>query len=114
MSGFLIGSVTARTWNFNDSIVSPGRTGAIMQGCTVHGFKGWETRALVMGIDTWPDSLRRTYVALTRVKADRGGRAAYISVVNGDPSMARFGEFFENPVLEWPALTAIASPAPRH
>ena len=50
-----------------------------------------------MGIDTWPDALRRTYVALTRLKADRLGRPAYISVVNGDPSMARFGEFFDQP-----------------
>ncbi|HEX4983094.1 MAG TPA: NERD domain-containing protein [Ilumatobacteraceae bacterium] len=74
-----------------------------VKGCTVQGFKGWESRAVVMGIDTWPDALRRTYVALTRVKADRRGRPTYISVVNGDPSMARFGEFFENPVVEWPA-----------
>ena len=74
-----------------------------VKGCTVHSFKGWEARALVMGIDTWPDALRRTYVALTRLKADRLGRPAYISVVNGDPSMARFGEFFEHPVVEWPA-----------
>ena len=35
-----------------------------VKGCTVHSFKGWESRALVMGIDTWPDALRRTYVAL--------------------------------------------------
>jgi hypothetical protein len=73
-----------------------------VKGCTVRSFKGWETRALVMGIDTWPDAARRTYVALTRLKADRLGRPSYITIVNGDPSMARFGEFFENPVVEWP------------
>jgi hypothetical protein len=73
-----------------------------VKGCTVRSFKGWETRALVMGIDTWPDALRRTYVALTRLKADRLGRPSYITIVNGDPSMARFGEFFESPVVEWP------------
>jgi hypothetical protein len=77
-----------------------------VKGCTVHSFKGWESRALVMGIDTWPDSLRRAYVALTRLKADRLGRAAYITVVNGDPGMARFGEFFENPRIDWPAPRA--------
>jgi hypothetical protein len=72
----------------------------VVKGCTVHSFKGWESRAVVMGIDTWPDALRRTYIALTRLKADRLGRPSYLSVVNGDPSMARFGEFFDNPVLE--------------
>jgi hypothetical protein len=82
----------------------------VVKGCTVHTFKGWESRALVMGIDTWPDALRRTYVALTRLKADRLGRPAYLSVVNGDPSMARFGEFFDQPLVEWPAPRATPTP----
>jgi hypothetical protein len=81
----------------------------VVKGCTIHTFKGWESRALVMGIDTWPDALRRTYVALTRLKADRLGRPSYISVVNGDPSMARFGEFFEHPIVEWPAARATST-----
>lgn len=68
-----------------------------VKGCTVHSFKGWETRALVMGIGSGDTSLRLAYVAMTRVKADSAGGQSFLSVVNGDQKVADFQSTFE----EW-------------
>ena len=68
-----------------------------MKGCTVHSFKGWETRALVTGIGTDRGSRRLAYVAMTRVKTDSAGGQSFLSVVNSDLNIAGFQSTFE----EW-------------
>jgi hypothetical protein len=68
-----------------------------VKGCTVHSFKGWETRAMVMGIGTRSGSRRLAYVAMTRVKTDSSGGQSFLSVVNSDLKIAGFQSTFE----EW-------------
>ena len=67
-----------------------------VKGCTVHSFKGWETPALVMGIDRDHESRRLAYVAMTRVKVPGFGRHAHLSIVNLDLSLADFQSTFEH------------------
>jgi hypothetical protein len=62
-----------------------------VRGCTVDSFKGWESQAVVLGIGRGGDwSRRRAYVAMTRVKGDALGRAAFVTAVNSDPELASF------------------------
>ena len=68
-----------------------------VKGCTVHSFKGWESRALVMGIGTDGGSRRLAYVGMTRVKTDSEGGQSFLSVVNSDLKIAGFQSSFE----EW-------------
>lgn len=64
------------------------------KGCTVHSFKGWESRAIVAGVDARKGSNRLAYVAMSRVKADPSNRRAFLSVVCSDPRLAAFGRAF--------------------
>jgi Nuclease-related domain len=73
-----------------------------IKGSTVHSFKGWEARALVIGIGQTSASRRLAYVALTRAKADRLGRPAHVSVVNSDRALESFGATFVAPATAWP------------
>ncbi len=73
-----------------------------VKGCTVHSFKGWETRALVMGIRADRGSRRLAYVAMTRVKADSSGGQSFLSIVNSDLRIAGFQSTFEH----WAVPTA--------
>ena len=66
-----------------------------VKGCTVLSFKGWETPALVMGIDTDERSRRLAYVSMTRVKIPGNGRPAFLSVINRDLTIASFQSTFE-------------------
>ena len=68
-----------------------------VKGCTVHSFKGWEARALVMGIGTDRGSRRLAYVGMTRVKTDSAGGQSFLSIVNSDLKIAGFQSTFE----EW-------------
>ncbi len=68
-----------------------------VKGCTVHSFKGWEARALVMGIGADHGSRRLAYVGMTRVKTDSAGGQSFLSVVNSDLKIAGFQSTFE----EW-------------
>ena len=77
-------------------------------GCTIHSFKGWGARALVMGIGLETRSKRTAYVSMTRVAADPAGRPSFLSVVNADPRVADFAETFDSmlspspdPVVSW-------------
>ena len=69
------------------------------KGCTVHSFKGWEARAVVILtddlVDTGPEL---TYVGLSRVKGDLRNRSAYVTVVNTVPRLDGFKERFEREV----------------
>lgn len=57
---------------------------------TLHSFKGWETKALIIQIDENPSPLSLIYSALTRLKRDTDG--SYITVVNSSDLLASFGE----------------------
>jgi superfamily I DNA/RNA helicase len=84
---------------------------ALLKGSTVHSFKGWEVRALVIVADeeaneTTESAIRRLYVALTRVKGDPLNRSAFVTVINRIPALASFKSTFEREVGvdEVPAL----------
>lgn len=66
-----------------------------VKGCTIHSFKGWESRAVVLGIDDGDDAARLAYVAMTRLQADRGGRGSYIAVVNANRNLMDFRDSFK-------------------
>lgn len=76
-----------------------------VKGCTVHSFKGWEARGVVLCILPHERSRRLAYVALTRIKGFPGARAA-ISVINCDPTLNTFKTEFEREfsVNDVPAL----------
>lgn len=65
-----------------------------IKACTVHSFKGWESRAVVLCIGDRKDSARLAYVAMTRLQADAGGRSAYIGVVNANRELNDFRTSF--------------------
>lgn len=77
-----------------------------VKGCTVHSFKGWEARGVVLCILPTPRSRRLAYVALTRVKGLPDGRPAVVRVLNCEPSLNEFKAFFEREftVAEVPGL----------
>jgi hypothetical protein len=64
--------------------------------CTVHSFKGWETRVAVCVPKVYGDM--ELYVALTRIKA-APDRSAYVSVVNGVDKFRSFKSRFEREIL---------------
>jgi hypothetical protein len=75
-----------------------------VKGSTVHSFKGWESRVLVVGIGPGEWEKRLAYVAMTRLKQG-DARPAAIIVVNANRSLDAFGETFERGVpLPPPAL----------
>jgi hypothetical protein len=78
-----------------------GRPG--IKGCTVHSFKGWESRAIVYVPSVMGELL--LYIAMTRVKA-APSRSACISVINAVDSLRSFRPRFEREILpsEVPAL----------
>lgn len=83
-------------------------TASGIKGCTVASFKGWESRVVVMGIGAAKQSRQAAYVAMTRLKGDSLGRSAYVTVVNADSGLRKFGEFFVQPAESWPP------PQPQH
>lgn len=74
-----------------------------IKGCTVHSFKGWESRAIV-SVPSVSGELP-LYIAMTRVKA-APSRSACLSVINGVDSLRDFKGRFEREILpnEVPAL----------
>lgn len=76
---------------------------AMLKGSTVHSFKGWEARAIIVVISaTDPDqgSSPRdlAYVALSRAKGAPGNRSAFITVINTLPELADFKQRFERDI----------------
>jgi hypothetical protein len=68
-----------------------------VKGCTVHSFKGWESRVLVVGIGTGDHAARLAYVVMTRLKHSTE-RPAAIVVVNANPALRGFADVFEHGV----------------
>ncbi len=62
---------------------------------TVHSFKGWESRLMVIFINQElkdPKSFALLYTGLTRLKRDTKG--SYLTVVCADPNLSEFGKNF--------------------
>lgn len=74
-----------------------------IKGCTVHSFKGWESKAVVCVPVVMGEV--QLYIAMTRVKA-APSRAAHLTVVNGVEHLRSFKLRFEREVLpsEVPSL----------
>jgi hypothetical protein len=66
-----------------------------LKGSTVHSFKGWEARGVVLAIESSASQAALGYVAMTRVKGELGSRPAFITVVNSAPELRSFGPRFE-------------------
>jgi len=64
---------------------------ALVKATTMHSFKGWEARAIVVRVDRAESArdLALLYTALTRFKRHNAGR--YMTVVCSDPSLIRYG-----------------------
>jgi hypothetical protein len=74
-----------------------------VKGCTVHSFKGWESKAVVCVPVVMGET--QLYIAMTRVKS-APSRSAYLTVVNAVDNLRGFKPRFEREVLpsEVPAL----------
>lgn len=61
---------------------------ARIKACTIHSFKGWEARYIVIAIT--PDTdLEAAYVAMSRLK--RHSEGSYLTVVCSNPALEAFG-----------------------
>ncbi len=67
-----------------------------IKGCTIHSFKGWESRAVVCVPPA--NSPMSLYIAMTRVKA-APSRQALLTIVNPIPGLNSFKARFEREVL---------------
>lgn len=65
---------------------------ARVKATTLHSFKGWETRALVIHVDhaESPESLALIYAGLTRLK--RSVEGSWLTVVCSAPALKEYGE----------------------
>ncbi|WP_219904139.1 AAA family ATPase [Stenomitos frigidus] len=62
---------------------------ARIKACTIHSFKGWEARYIVIAIT--PDTdLEAAYVAMSRLK--RHNEGSYLTVICSNPALEAFGE----------------------
>ncbi len=62
-----------------------------VKGCTIHSFKGWEARAIVLAIEQAnANQMALYYVALTRLQ--RNDLGSYLTVVCADSNLRSFGE----------------------
>lgn len=68
-----------------------------IKATTLHSFKGWESRLLVVYVDQAfsADSLALVYVALTRLKASADG--SWLTVVCSAPELADYGRTWAEP-----------------
>jgi uncharacterized protein YjbI with pentapeptide repeats len=64
---------------------------ARLKACTIHSFKGWEGRYIVVGINAQnkKSDLAAIYVALSRLKRHTEG--SYLIVICSDPNLEEFG-----------------------
>jgi hypothetical protein len=65
---------------------------ARIKACTIHSFKGWEARYIVVAISesSFNSELAATYVALSRLKRHTEG--SYLTVVCSAPGLEDFGK----------------------
>lgn len=65
-----------------------------VRGSTVHSFKGWESRAVVVGIGPNSESPRHGYVALTRVLGCGDRAHSFATVINQHAQLVGFADAF--------------------
>lgn len=70
---------------------------AQIKACTIHSFKGWEARYMVIAITESTD-LSLAYVAMSRLKRDAGG--SYLTVVCSNPALENYGK-------TWPSFSRL-------
>ena len=75
---------------------------ARVKATTIHSFKGWESRALVVGISRCGSANARAlvYTALTRLRNDP--RGSYLTVVSAADELTAFGR-------TWPDFVGVAA-----
>lgn len=66
---------------------------ARIKACTIHSFKGWEARHMVIAISEDTD-LESVYVAMSRLK--RHTKGSYLTVVCSNPILEDFGRMWTN------------------
>jgi hypothetical protein len=66
---------------------------AHIKACTIHSFKGWEARYMVIAI-TKDTDLSAVYVAISRLK--RNTKGSYLTVVCSNPNLRDFGMTWPN------------------
>ena len=78
---------------------------ARIKATTLHSFKGWETRALLICIEHAKDkrAMALLYAGLTRLKQHPSG--SFLTVVCGEQNLAEYGK-------SWPDFTQINRPNP--
>jgi len=78
---------------------------ARIKATTLHSFKGWETRALLICIEHAKDkrAMALLYAGLTRLKQHPSG--SFLTVVCGEPNLAEYGK-------SWPDFTHKIRPNP--
>jgi hypothetical protein len=62
---------------------------ARIKACTIHSFKGWEARYMVIAISS-DTNLEATYVAMSRLK--RHTKGSYLIVICANPDLEDFGK----------------------
>lgn len=69
---------------------------ARLKGTTIHSFKGWECRALIIyaGASDGPRLKALLYTAMTRLKRHTGG--SFLTVVNAIPSLMEYGRQWDS------------------
>ena len=74
-----------------------------VKAATIHSFKGWESRMLVLHLNKAirSEDLAGAYAAITRLKRDV--RGSYITVVCSAPQLADYGR-------TWPIFEDMARP----
>jgi archaellum component FlaG (FlaF/FlaG flagellin family) len=68
---------------------------ARIKACTIHSFKGWEARYMVIAITKFTD-LAAVYVAMSRLKRDTKG--SYLTIVCSNPALEEYGK-------TWPSFS---------
>lgn len=68
---------------------------ARVKATTIHSFKGWECRALIIytGTSDGPNTKALLYTAMTRLK--RHTQGSYLTVVSALPSLAEYGQLWK-------------------
>lgn len=64
-----------------------------IKACTIHSFKGWEARYMVIAITKSTD-LAAAYVAISRLK--RHTKGSYLTVVCSNPELEEYGKTWES------------------
>jgi hypothetical protein len=79
-------------------------TDATVKVCTIHSFKGWETRSLVVAVTRATSAQNRTliYVALSRLKHHVQG--SFLTVVCAAPELEAYGK-------TWPEYSRLGAEA---